>query len=212
MFKNNNKTLNFDTRSTHHFTIITICNYEAYQCRDDETNTVTDTPTDTQLTHKSHTTDTRLTPLKELKKERTKEKEIKKEKVRTPYIPHFEKPSPDAFQRFVDTYETIKPFNNHGNLVALKAAFHEAVAEVGEDKIILAAEDCSYSYKVTGVAVRFRKSPEKWLEEKQYNICWTTETQLILDDKGEIPPDVFDRLFERIRFLHKLYPNIEWEK
>jgi len=50
------------------------------------------------------------------------------------------------------------------------------------------------------------------MEEKQYNICWTTETQLILDDKGEIPPDVFDRLFERIRFLHKLYPNIEWEK
>jgi len=190
--------------------IITICHYETYQYKKDEPNIEPNRQSNHQLTGN-------LTPLKELKNLRTKESNLKKEihkekKESVNVLEPLEKPSPDSFQRFKATYQTIKPFSETGNLVFLKSAFYQAVAEVGEDKVLLAAEDCSYSYQVTNVAVRFRKSPEKWLEEKQYNIGWNYETERVLGASREpVPAKVADRIFKRLRFLHKTYPEIKWE-
>lgn len=47
-------------KTTHQFTIVTICNYEHYQGDRNETDTLNDTQTDKQLTHDRHTTDTIL--------------------------------------------------------------------------------------------------------------------------------------------------------
>ena len=48
---------------THHYRIITICNYETYQLEKDSSNTSINTPTNRQSTHQ-------LTPIKEVKKDK----------------------------------------------------------------------------------------------------------------------------------------------
>jgi hypothetical protein len=143
------------TKSTSHYTIITICNYEFYQTGSEESNKQNNTPNNDQITSQQQTTNKQLTTTKEINKEINKEEYIGKIQNEfyqslIPFVSEFGK---EMIREFYDywsepnksqtkiRYQLEKTWDTHMRLLRWKKNnFKKGGLEATKDKVMQKVE------------------------------------------------------------------------